>query len=93
MSVAPLPFTTRAFSLSVAPHHEHLADPAFEFIHPALSELVRSQINPFEYVRGWYAFNTHFHREAHDRSLASILEGGKHSQSECRLFLANCGVK
>jgi hypothetical protein len=59
--VALLPLAGRAFS-SVAPHHEHLANPAFEFIHLALSELVWSQINPFEYVRGWYTLNTHFHR-------------------------------
>jgi len=60
--IALLPLTARAFSLSVAPHHEHFANPTFELIHVALSELVRSQIDSFEYVRGWYTFNTHFHR-------------------------------
>jgi len=75
--VALLPLAGRAFSLSIAPHHEHLANPAFEFIHLALSELVRSQINPFEYVRGWDTLNAHFHRDVQDRSLAFILEGSR----------------
>jgi hypothetical protein len=87
------PLTAGALMLSVAPHHEHLADAVFELIHPVLSQPVRSQIDPLEYFGGRDALNAHFHHETGDQSLTFIPEGATCSQSECRRIFVNFGLK